>query len=69
MRKKTGNVKTSLVLILLLVLVGVWWFSFRGQRPALNPNAKPRIVTARGDLAQDERSTLTPNAIFNTLLD
>jgi hypothetical protein len=44
--------------IVLLVVLGFWWFYSKQQRPVLNPDAKPRAVTARGDLAADEKNTI-----------
>jgi len=46
--------------VLLYVLVGVvGWLAYQTLQPALlNPNAGPRPVVARGDLAGDERTTI-----------
>jgi S1-C subfamily serine protease len=51
-------------LVILLVLAGFWWFSQqRQQREVHNPDAVPRAVTARGDLAADEQNTID---VFST---
>ena len=42
----------------IIVLAGIWWFFFRSDRPSLDPDAVPRPVTARGDLAEDEKNTI-----------
>ncbi|MBI5409087.1 MAG: trypsin-like peptidase domain-containing protein [Nitrospirae bacterium] len=44
-------------LILLLVLVSVWWYLSRPESPH-DKTAQPRSVTARGDLAADEKNTI-----------
>src|SRR5262245_6320589 len=46
------------VLVLLgLVAVGAWWFWPR-QLSGLDPDAEPRPVVARGDLAADEMTRI-----------
>jgi S1-C subfamily serine protease len=51
-------------LILLLMFTGLLlWrfspaFSFRPARMGLNPTAEPRVIAARGDLAEDEKATI-----------
>lgn len=42
----------------IIVLAGIWWVFFRSDRPSLDPDAVPRPVTARGDLAEDEKNTI-----------
>lgn len=45
--------------ILLLILVGFWWLFLKpSQKPVLDPDAVPRAITARGDLAADEKNTI-----------
>ncbi|MEW6288958.1 MAG: trypsin-like peptidase domain-containing protein [Thermodesulfobacteriota bacterium] len=39
-------------------LVLFWWFFVRSDQSLIKPNAAPRAVTARGDLAADERNTI-----------
>ncbi len=47
------------LLVVLLVLVGISLVqSWSGQRRVGDPNAAPRMVTPRGDLAADEKSTI-----------
>ena len=47
------------LLVVLLVLVGISLVqSWSGQRRVGDPNATPRTVTPRGDLAADEKSTI-----------
>jgi hypothetical protein len=50
------------VLLLALGLI-VWSLSDRYRRPITDPNAVPRAVTPRGDLAADEQATI---ALFRT---
>ncbi|MBU0730629.1 MAG: trypsin-like peptidase domain-containing protein [Proteobacteria bacterium] len=45
------------LLVLVLVLAGFWWF-FIAPDKRLDPDAVPRPVTARGDLALDEQNTI-----------
>jgi S1-C subfamily serine protease len=49
--------RVSSVVLLFCILLG-WWFFFVYQRPASAPEVKPVAVTARGDLAADEQSTI-----------
>ncbi len=59
--------------ILIMVIGGMLWYLFGGQswRP-LNRNAEPRPITARGDLAEDEKNTIeifresSPSVVFIT---
>jgi S1-C subfamily serine protease len=48
--------RVSFALLLLLIFLG-WWFFFVYQRPS-PPEVTPIAVTARGDLAADEQSTI-----------
>ena len=50
--------KISPFLVLFLILFGLWLIFYRPVRTPLNPDAVPRTVTARGDLAGDERNTI-----------
>ena len=70
--KKTGSFKPF---ILLLVLAGMLWYLFGGQNiQQINRNAEPRAITARGDLAEDEKNTIdifresAPSVVFITSL-
>ena len=48
--------------LLVIVLFVAAWFGWRQARrlfhPAIDPDAAPRAVTARGDLAEDEKATI-----------
>jgi S1-C subfamily serine protease len=54
--------RISLWLIFALIVIGVWWFTNRVDRVRYDRTAEPRVVTARGDLAEDEKNTI---AVFN----
>jgi S1-C subfamily serine protease len=54
-QEKRGNLLPWL--LLLLLLAGIWWYLSR-PKPSYEPDAKPRPVTARGDLAADEKNTI-----------
>jgi S1-C subfamily serine protease len=66
---------SALLLVLLLVVAGSlgWWYFHRGG-PLLEPGAQSRAVTARGDLAADEKSTIelfkeaSPSVVYITTL-
>jgi S1-C subfamily serine protease len=47
-----------ILLVLLGILIGRYWNSIPGSKPLLNPDAKPRLVAARGSLADDEQATI-----------
>ena len=63
------------LLILLLVLFGLWWAFGRQVRQPLAPDAEPRPVTARGDLAADEKNTIelfraaSPSVVYITNIE
>jgi S1-C subfamily serine protease len=44
-------------LLFLLLLAGIWWY-LSGPRLSHEPDATPRSVTARGDLADDEKNSI-----------
>jgi S1-C subfamily serine protease len=48
------------LVLLGLAAVLVWrvWSPWTNRSPGLDPTATPRLVTARGDLAEDEKSTI-----------
>ncbi|MEW6601116.1 MAG: trypsin-like peptidase domain-containing protein [Nitrospirota bacterium] len=50
-----GNI--LLLLLLLIAAAGVWWYLFY-PKAVNDPKAIPRAVTARGDLAEDEKNTI-----------
>ncbi len=44
-------------ILFLLLLAGIWWY-LSGPRPTHEPDAQPRSVSARGDLAADEKNSI-----------
>jgi S1-C subfamily serine protease len=64
------------LLVLLLAMAGSlgWWFWHNSGSSPLDPKAEPRAVTARGDLAGDEKSTIelfrqaSPSVVYITTL-
>jgi S1-C subfamily serine protease len=44
-------------LLILIVLSGILWY-FSKPRSPYDPDARPKTVTARGDLAEDEKNTI-----------
>jgi len=66
-----GGRTNALILLALLALVA--WLAFQSFQPSLlQPDARPRPVTARGDLAADEKNTIevfrsaAPSVVFIT---
>lgn len=61
-------------LLLIIFLVG-WWFIFEYERPKFDPDAVPRAITARGDLAADEQNTIelfqasSPSVVYITSIE
>jgi len=49
--------KVLLLLVILLALAALWWYLSR-PAPGIDPDARPRTVVARGDLALDEKNTI-----------
>lgn len=56
-----------------LIIIALTWLAYETFKPGLlDPDAKPRVVTARGDLAEDERSTIelfrnaSPSVVYIT---
>lgn len=45
-------------LILVLVIFGLWWLTDQDDRVRYNKKAESRLVTARGNLAEDEKNTI-----------
>lgn len=45
-------------LILILVIFGLWWLTDQNDRVRYNKKAESRVVTARGNLAEDEKNTI-----------
>jgi S1-C subfamily serine protease len=62
-------------LILVLILFGLWWWTDRGERPKYDKTAVPRVVEARGDLAEDEKNTIAvfqevaPSVVYITSIE
>jgi len=64
--------RVSPVVLVLLAVVGLW-LAYQTWRPALHePGARPRVVTARGNLAADEENTIelfrtaSPSVVYIT---
>jgi S1-C subfamily serine protease len=60
-RPSSGSSLAPILLILLLIELGAvaaWWFWPRSSGKVLNPDATERPVAARGNLAEDEQSTI-----------
>lgn len=70
MKHLTGKIHPFFYLLLGLALF--WLFFGRTDRPVTNPDAVPRPVTARGDLAADEQNTIalfqevSPSVVYIT---
>jgi len=62
-------------LILGILLAGLWWFTDRNERPRYDKDAEPRVVAARGDLAEDEKNTIavfeeiSPSVVYITSIE
>ena len=63
---------------LLYFLAGLalfWWFFIKADQTVINPDAAPRAITARGDLAADERNTIelfqatSPSVVYITSIE
>ena len=60
-RRQPGSpwlVVVFLLCLLLLPLGALAWWYWSGSHGGLDPNAEPRTVTPRGDLADEEKSTI-----------
>ncbi len=73
-RNNSSRLRISPWLILLILAVG-WWFIFGKQQAKYDPDAVPRPVTARGDLAGDEQNTIelfraaSPSVVYITSIE
>src|SRR5262245_6920647 len=76
-RRHSGWSFLGPLLVLLLLVLGLSWLVGRFGRhggPDNDPNAAPRVVEARGDLAADEKSTIdlfraaAPSVVYITSL-
>lgn len=54
----TQKRRISPFVILIAVLVAFWWLFVKPDHIRFDSNAVPRAVTARGDLAEDEKNTI-----------
>ncbi len=67
--------QTSPFLILFLLLLALWFFFGRTSLPPPRPDAAPRPIEARGDLAADEKGTIqifqanAPSVVYITTSD
>ena len=67
--------KISPWIILVLILLGIWWLSDKKDWPKYDKKAEPRIVAARGDLAEDEKNTIavfqetSPSVVYITSIE
>jgi S1-C subfamily serine protease len=67
--------KFSPWLILGIILIGLWWISDRWDRPRYDKKAEPRVVAARGNLAEDEKNTIdvfqeiSPSVVYITSIE
>jgi S1-C subfamily serine protease len=77
MMMRTGEQKGNAapVLFLILIIVAALWWYQASYRSPLNPDAEPRPVTARGDLAEDEKNnielfeTVSPSVVYITSIE
>lgn len=74
MRKRNEIIKNLLLFLFVFILVETWWY-LKTSGPALDSEAKPRAVTARGDLAADEQNTIevfqtvSPSVVYITSVE
>jgi S1-C subfamily serine protease len=65
----------SSLLVLALILIVLWWLTDSNERPSYDRKAEPRVVTARGDLAEDEKNTIelfqeiSPSVVYITSIE
>lgn len=61
--------------ILILVLIGLWWLTDEREQPKYDINAESRVISARGDLAEDEKNTIavfeesSPSVVYITSIE
>jgi len=61
--------------VLGLILFGLWWLTDSEERPKYDKKAEPRVVAARGDLAEDEKNTIAvfeeaaPSVVYITSIE
>jgi S1-C subfamily serine protease len=70
-----GPRSIPLFVVLLLIFLGLWWFFGRPQQAVHDPDAAPRPVVARGDLAADEKNVIelfqrvSPSVVYITSVE
>lgn len=63
------------LVILIIFLTSFWWFYLKPKKPVLDPEARPRTVVARGDLAEDEKNSIdifqsiSPSVVYITSVE
>jgi len=61
-------------LVLVVLLAGIWWYQSR-PKSLYDSDSRPRAVTARGDLAADEKNnielfeTISPSVVYITSIE
>lgn len=62
-------------IVLALIVIGLWWFTDRTEGPRYDKEAEPRVVAARGNLAEDEKNTISvferisPSVVYITSIE
>jgi len=70
----TAKRRVSFLALIACILFG-WWFFFFQVRSPFDPEAEPRAITARGDLAGDEQNTIelfrvsSPSVVYITNIE
>lgn len=54
----TRRLGRAALVVAILLLSGFWWYLRTAKGPKLDPDAEPRVVSARGDLAEDEKNSI-----------
>jgi S1-C subfamily serine protease len=66
----TGRRLSRYIIVALLILVFLFIYYEQGRPPVINPEARPRVVTPRGDLGAEEQNTIelfkaaAPSVVF-----
>lgn len=66
---------TFLFVVVFLVLAGIWLFPGPSRQVSHDPEVKPRVIEARGDLAADEKGTIkifrsvSPSVVYITSIE
>jgi len=77
MNPETRPIRFSLLPLVMIIIFmsSFWYFYLRPKEPVLDPNAGPRTVAARGDLAEDEKNTIeifqsiSPSVVYITSVE